>query len=357
MDKEKRGTLVWSTGISGCGRKEHLSRLGKLAEANGKKIKIYNVGDMILEEAKINSINLTPGKVLDAPRSTLNALRAAVFRMILAQIEKDRAENDIVIINLHTVFFWKDAYHPAYNIHYMKEFNPDMFVCFIDSADTIIEALNKREQWQNQHLTEQLVWLWQNCEVNNTENYRFLFGKKPKPYFTIPVTQPEETLYYLALEPWRQRVYAQMPISHLDEDELKSVREFIKWLWNYFIIFDPLTIDIKRTKAATPDDQRTRNNQTVIRDRYWHIGQSELCIAYIAKLVFTAGVIDETREAQDTNKDIYWIFPKENYGPFEGYLVEPSKIFLELEGFKKFVIEKMAPEIEKRKQKYLKQGK
>ncbi|MFH0891287.1 MAG: AAA family ATPase, partial [Candidatus Falkowbacteria bacterium] len=311
MTDKKRGTLVWSTGISGCNRKEHLSRLAKLAEVNGKKIKIYNVGEMIFDEAEVNSVHLTSAKVLDTPHYTLDSLRAAVFQKILAQIEKDLAENDIVIINLHTVFLWKDGPRMAYNIQYLKKFNPDMFVCFIDSADTILESLLKREQWQNQHLTEQLVWLWQHCEVNNTENYRFLFGKKPKPFFVVPVTQPEETLYYLALEPWRPRVYAQMPISHLAEEELKAVREFIKWLWNYFVIFDPLTIDIKRTKAVTADDQRARNNQTVIRDRYWHIGQSEICIAYIAKLVFTAGVIDETREAQDTNKDIYWIFPKD----------------------------------------------
>ena len=177
-----------------------------------------------------------------------------------------------------------------------------------------------------------------------------------KPFYTIPKTQPEETLYYLVFEPWRPIVYAQMPISHLDEKELEKVHEFIKWLWKYFIVLDPLTIDIKYSTPESEADARARNNQTVIRDRYWHIGQSELCIAYFVKIVFTAGVVDETREATDTNKDIYWIFPKDP-GPFETYLVEPTKIFKELKKFKKHVRGVMVPEIEKRKEKYLKDNK
>src|SRR3989339_692922 len=119
-----------------------------------------------------------------------------------------------------------------------------------------------------------------------------------------------------------------------------------------FIIIDPLTIDIKYSKAENEADMRARNNQTVIRDRYWHIGQCELCIAYFVKIVFTAGVVDETREAIDTNKDIYWIFPKDP-GPFEKYLVDPKKIYRDLDAFKKHVEDVMVPEIEKRKEKYL----
>src|SRR3989339_821226 len=277
----KRGKLIWATGISGCGRKEYLDKLKKLCGKQNKKIKIYNVGDIMFEIAKNNSIHITHEKVLDTPQPTLNALRAAVFERILGQINQDLEKNDIVIINVHTVFFWKDYWLSAYNVQYIRKFNPDMFINFIDSADKILERLQRKGQWKNQGLTEQIVWLWQ-----------------------------------------------------------------------YFIIIDPLTIDIKYSKEENEADMRARNNQTVIRDRYWHIGQCELCIAYFVKIVFTAGVVDETREAIDTNKDIYWIFPKDP-GPFEKYLVDPKKIYRDLDAFKKHVEDVMVPEIEKRKEKYL----
>ncbi|OGF25360.1 hypothetical protein A2331_02295 [Candidatus Falkowbacteria bacterium RIFOXYB2_FULL_34_18] len=347
----KRGKLIWATGISGCGRKEYLDKLKKLCGKQNKKIKIYNVGDIMFEIAKNNSIHITHEKVLDTPQPTLNALRAAVFERILGQINQDLEKNDIVIINVHTVFFWKDYWLSAYNVQYIRKFNPDMFINFIDSADKILERLQRKGQWKNQGLTEQIVWLWQNMEYNNTENYKYIFDEI-KSFHTIPKDQPEETLYYLIFEPWRPIVYAQMPISHLDEQELEKVHEFIRWLWKYFIIIDPLTIDIKYSKAENEADMRARNNQTVIRDRYWHIGQCELCIAYFVKIVFTAGVVDETREAIDTNKDIYWIFPKDP-GPFEKYLVDPKKIYRDLDAFKKHVEDVMVPEIEKRKEKYL----
>ncbi|MFC1678434.1 AAA family ATPase [Patescibacteria group bacterium] len=353
---KKRGKLIWATGLPGCERKEYLKRLVKLCKKNGKKIKIYNIGDRMFEIAKKTDIPITIEKVLDSPPHTINPTRAAALEGPLAKREIDLAENDIVMYILHTRYVWEGEWIPAYNIHYMKKFDPDMFISFIDSADKILQRLKDRDQWSDQDLSETLIWHWQNEEVNNTETYKYLFGEEKKPFYVIPVLQPEETLYHLIFEPWRPRVYAMMPISHLDEKELKKVTRFIKWLENYFIVFNPLTIDINYTKPVTETDRRTREHQTVIRDLYWHIGQSEMCIAYFVRLVFTAGVVIETKHARDTNKDVYWIFPKEP-GPFEKRYVKPTQIFKALAEFKQYVISDILPIIEQRKQKYLTQNK
>ena len=68
----------------------------------------------------------------------------------------------------------------------------------------------------------------------------------------------------------------------------------------------------------------SRHYQTVHRDLYWLLAQSNKSIAYFPKVIFSPGVIDELREAFETNKDAWVIFP-EDYSPFLAYF--SSKIF------------------------------
>lgn len=368
---KNRGQIICCTAIPGCGEKEYLDKIVKYCEQQDKKAKVWNLGDIIKEVAEFNGDHFSHEDMLNNYMET-RYMRAAAFERILNNIYRDLDEYDMIVVNIHTNFLWrsKDAaakwkrdWITAFNMHYLKRLNPDMFVCFVDSALKIIDELNRRPMWQAQEYTEQEIWLWQENEVNKTEEYRFLFEGNPKPFYTIPIGQKVQTLHHLVFEPWRTRVYAQMPISHIkDESELDKVRGFMDWLWKYFVVFDPLTIDIvDSTKDGeklfeyepTDNDKRTRLNQTVIRDRYWHIGQSETCIAYFPELHFTAGVVDETREAQDTNKGVMWGNFQKQPGPFEDYLVQPDLIFPKLSDMKKYIAEVMAPTMEERKRVYL----
>ena len=47
-----KNMLVVATGVSGTGEKQYCERLISYAEVLGKKIKVFNTGDMFIEQAK-----------------------------------------------------------------------------------------------------------------------------------------------------------------------------------------------------------------------------------------------------------------------------------------------------------------
>ncbi|MCF7835628.1 MAG: AAA family ATPase [Candidatus Marinimicrobia bacterium] len=327
----RRGKLVWATGISGCGRKEHLARWQEYCEKKGKKVKIYHVGQMMFEWARLNEVPLTREKVLQAPDFVLNAVRGGVLEKIKGSLEKDLYENDAVVISHHANFFWQKIYRQAYNAYYIREFNPDMFVTFIDAGEDILERLKKRKQWLGQGIDEKDVLLWQNIEVKDTKSFKQWIDSDSK-FFVIPIKQPVETLHHLLFKTERKIVYVQMPISHLGVDDLEKVKLFVRYLWNYFVVFDPLTIEtgvIHAEEEGVVEDL-TKHFQAVHRDLNWFIPQVDATIAYIIKPVFTAGVIDECVEAYNSCKSVWVIFPEETSSPF---LKFRARIFKSTEEF------------------------
>ena len=44
---KKRGKLIWATGIPGCGGKRHLKEWQQYCESQGKKVKIYHIGELM----------------------------------------------------------------------------------------------------------------------------------------------------------------------------------------------------------------------------------------------------------------------------------------------------------------------
>ena len=75
----KRGKLIVVAAPSGSGRKDHLSRVAKFCAKNGKKVRVYQIGQLLFEQAEEQGIHLTHQNVLDRNPDTLNGLRATVF--------------------------------------------------------------------------------------------------------------------------------------------------------------------------------------------------------------------------------------------------------------------------------------
>jgi len=230
--------LVIATSISGSGRKEYLNKLADYSKKFGKKVKIYHVGQMLFEHAKKVGIHLTPENVLNANPSVINAIRGAVFENILANLPKDRKENDVVIISIHSIFFWKKRFMRAYDRFYLNKLNPDMFITLFNKATDILNVLRSRDQWKPQKLALQEVLLWQNVEVEMTASWAEI---DRKPFYVISVLQDINALYRLLFEPWIEPVYICMPITHLKKkSDKEKVEKFIKELEKYFVVFNPL---------------------------------------------------------------------------------------------------------------------
>ncbi len=315
------GKLVISTAVSCCGSKKiFFPNLEECRIKEKKKIKIYNVGDMITEWAWENArIKLPLKTILYVNKMAMNLAQAAVFQLILFSLKQDLEENDVVSINFHNRFLWwkGGVYIPVYNELFIKRliksgFEPDMFICFIDNANDISKRLKENEQWKGENLSEKDIWLWQNEEVNITKGLRF-FSENDTRFFVMPVRQPAETLYYLLFEPWRPVVYIQMPLSHIKASELKKVVWLIGELRKYAVVFDPMTIEtgiVEREeleKADSDTEIMVRHTQTGYRDTEWFIPQVDVCLAYYVKLVLTLGMVDETATGAGLGKQTWAI--------------------------------------------------
>jgi hypothetical protein len=334
------GKLVITTGISGCGRKEiFLPTFVDLCDKNGKKFKIYNVGEMIPEWAWENAGEELPAKtILFVNKQAMNLALAGVFKDILSSLRQDLDEFDVVLINLHIRFLWwkGNIYVPVRNEIFIADliksgFEPAMFVCFIDNANDILKRLKDKEQWKDQNLNEKDLWLWQNEEVNDTKSF-ILSSRKKINFFVMPIRQPSETLYHLIFEPWRPVVYIQMPLSHIKASKLKKVIWLIGELRKSAVVFDPMTIEtglVEQEELEKADDNAeiiVRHTQTGYRDTEWFIPQCDICLAYYVELVLTLGVVDETATAVGLGKQTWAIFPT-NASPFLVFRVPPERIF------------------------------
>lgn len=310
--------LVIVTSISGSGRKRYLKDFEEYALKHKKRVKIYHVGQMIFEHANKIGVLITPENVLNANPYVLNSLRSAVFENILSSLNKELKENDAVIVSIHSFFYWKKIFTRAYDRFYLRQFSPDMFVTFIDDTSLIKRRLNRRAQWKPEKLTEQELLLWQNVEVEVTAAWAEM---NLKPFYVIPVNQSLETLYRILFCPKYEPVYMSMPMTHLkNKKDKEKIDKFVKVLEKYFVVFDPRNVEVGPAPTKTKKRENLIiYNQTVNRDLYWLIKQSRKVIAYFPKVVSSPGVINELREAYETSKDVWLIYPSKRGSPFITY--------------------------------------
>jgi len=321
--------VIIVTSVSGSGRKQYLNRVTKYAQRKGKKIKTYHVGQMLFKKKKKVGVHLTPENILNANPSTINAIRGAVFENILANLPEDRKQNDLVIISIHSIFFWKKRFMRAYDRFYLNKLKPDMFITLFNKATDILKELNSRDQWKPQNLSLQEVLLWQNVEVEMTASWAEI---DRKPFYVVSVLQSTNTLYRLMFEPWVDPVYVCMPITHLKKkSDKEKIEKFVKKLEKHFVVFNPLKLD---TLVGQEFDLASYH-QTVNQDLYWLIKQSKKVIAYFPIVVSSPGVINELREAHETNKDVWLIFPSKTKSPFLVYF--SSRIFESTKEFFRFL--------------------
>ncbi|QQG46168.1 MAG: hypothetical protein HYY55_04410 [Candidatus Niyogibacteria bacterium] len=309
--------LIITTAISGSRRKEYLQKFEERAKASGKKVKIYHVGQMMLEHSNHIGVNFTPENVLNAPPSVIGAVRSAVFERIAGELPKELKKNDVVFINIHAFFYWKNVFVRAWDNYYVSQLNPDMFLAFVDDVIGIDRELRRRKQWKKEKLTYNEILLWRNVDVEMTASWAEM---KRKLFYVIPSQSNEKLLYRMIFEPHLEKIYIAMPLTHfMNPAGQKIVDNFIKKLEKYFVIFDPREVEmVEQWKPSMRTEEVL--NQIVNRDMYWLIKQVDRVIAYFPKPVLSPGVINELREAHETNKEAWLVYPKgETMSPFLTY--------------------------------------
>ncbi len=308
--------VVVTTSVSGSRRDEYLSKFKAYAEARGKKIKIYHVGDMLFEQAEQIGVKLNRKNILNTNKQTLNAIRSAVFERIVSEIPSLVSDGFLIIVDNHASFYWKYRYELAFDHDYVRQISPDHFVNLVDDADSMVEELKTREQWQpflfegkSHEYALERVLEWQSVEVEWTKGLAQLDRKR---FFVIPAKAHETIMYRLIFEPWRKVFYLGMPLTLLHGDEYAEARRRIDdlgaWLAKSVIVVDPRFVE-----PLTPEHLSAINpavyHQVVARDLYWLIPQCNGMVAFFPEVAFSAGVNNEMREVHETNGDTFLIYP------------------------------------------------
>ena len=344
--------IAVTTSISGSRRDEYLGNFKTYAETRGKQVKIYHVGDMLFEHAEQIGVKMNRKNVLNTNKQTLNAIRSAVFERIVSEIPDLVVQGFSIVVDNHASFYWKYRYELAFDHNYLRRLNPDLFINFVDDADSVVAALKAREQWQeflfegkgddDRYALERILE-WQSVEVEWTKGLAQLDLKR---FFVVPAQASESIMYRLMFEPWRKVFYFGMPLTLLHGDEYTDARRRIDdlglWLERSVIVMDPRFIE-----PLTPEHLSKINpvvyHQVVARDLYWLIPQCDGMVAFFPEVAFSAGVNNEMREVHETNGDTFLIYP-------EGKAISPfltewsDKVFRHEEKFKESFMRYLGPE-------------
>lgn len=342
--------VIVATGISGTGEKQYSADLKAIAQNRKQIIHIFNVGEMILEQARKLGIRITKEKVLNMHRDTIRALRADVFDIILSELTKINAKRESVLINIHAAFYWKNQYVESVDYHYLSKISPDFYINFLNNSDVVMVNLKKGAQWaflfrDGEECAIEKIMEWQTVEHLATTIVANFSGK---PVFVIPAGGCREVLYRFMFERWRKVFYLGMPLTFMHGEENKDSREridlFARWLENYVNLMDPRFMEpLKISQLTSRNENKSVHHHIVGRDLNILLPQCDGMIGFYPKEVASYGENCEREEKHRTNGDTFLIYPKKEFlSPF--FTEWADEIFSSEEEFKTRFLEYLGKE-------------
>lgn len=340
------------TGQVGMDKKPYLERVVRFAGDQGENVHLYNLGDIMYDEAP----DVKPGTILNLPLSRLNSLRRAAFKDVLAAARDHDGPHDHVLVNTHATFRWRHGLFAAFDFDQIALLKPDLLVCLVDNIELVHHRLH-RDHVSDATLKDCMVWREE--EILATE---LLAQAIPGSRFAIVArgrhADTRAAMFRLVLRPAMRRVYPSFPMSHVADmpEVLAEIDAFRAELAKHFIAFDPGDVDekllLERAIAATrdgrdwveadphplagsrqtPEPIRVRarevldiagdiDGQIYMRD-FKLIDQSDMIVSLIPELPggipgLSSGVERELQHAFEHAKEVYVVWkPKKPPSPF-----------------------------------------
>ncbi len=307
--------LVFFNGIAGCGEDKYLEKFQELCRERGKEVEIHSVGERILEIGRRDYPDLGKYDLMKFPDSTVSAWRSAALESLKSEVEDSSKAH---ILDAHASFWKQNGPSPAMNARHLKHFDPDLYVQIIDYEPDIHKRLQENKELpEEQKLSLEEVVRWQ--EVERYTNI-ILSDHQQKPFHIIANQHPPHNLYNLMFKPDKPVIYQSFPISNIDKEKLKAVKNHVEKLREHSTVYDPIEIDPADVKGSTAE---LINNHTVKRDEQF-INQSDIVVVNYPELVYSSGVEYEINYASKTGKPVWIIKPDGYAGPFTEYTCEKS---------------------------------
>ena len=339
---------VVCTGMSGTGRLGYVREVAALARRHGHDVAVFDVKEIMFRIAADRGQPVEEETILDTAGSTLEALRAAALEQVLRLAET----TPHFILATHALFRWRNALIPGFDVHYLNQVQPDLYVTISDTITAIKGRLDRQVRWRHYSYNDLLTW--RDEETFVTE---MMASFQRKRHYLIARDQPPDTLYRLMFRPEVPTVYRSYPITHIvDRPGLQAECDALGvQLDEQFVAFDPMAIkDSQAPQRATPPgppptggegearrdggegeaspaaatftpaEMQYMADQTVARD-YKLIKQSDFVVVYYPTTVLSAGVISEMIYAVANGKQVFavWLPPTEPSPFFSYYCTEP----------------------------------
>jgi len=324
--------IVLVTGMVGIDKKPYLQEVCALGRQDGRDILLCNVGDLMYAEAP----DIAPGRILDIPLQRLHSLRRSVMKDIIARSRQ--AEHTLV--NTHATFRWRHGLFPAFDFWQLRQLDPDLFICLIDSAEPLHVRLT-REHPIRHSLKDLLVWREE--EVLATELMQRGIDEA-KPFYCLSRGTGRgtvETFYRLMFEPTRPKAYLSFPMTHvMDRPDLQErIAAFRAAMKRLFTCFDPADLEeayLPGRARQAREQGRNRiqvtalgqtvefdieevlqieadiNSQIYARD-FALIDQADMIVSYIPEIepgraAISSGVERELQHAHEAAKDVFVVW-------------------------------------------------
>ncbi len=347
---------VVCTGMSGTDRLNYVREVAALARRHGHDVAVFDVKEIMFRIAADRGQPVEEETILDAAGSTLEALRAAALEQVLRLADT----TPHFILATHALFRWRNALIPGFDVHYLNQIQPDLYVTISDTITAIKGRLDRQARWH--HYSYHDLLTWRDEETFVTE---MMASFQRKRHYLIARDQSPDTLYRLMFRPEVRTVYRSYPITHIvDQPDLQAECDALgAQLDEPFVAFDPMAIKdpqaperaappgpsptdgaeeawsdggegeappsalTKRSAAEatfTPAEVQYMDDQTVARD-YKLIKQSDLVVVYYPTTVLSAGVICEMSYAVANGKQVFavWLPPTAPSPFFSYYCTEP----------------------------------
>jgi adenylate kinase len=340
------------TGQVGMDKKPYLNGVARFAGAQGESLPLFNVGDMMYQEAK----DIRGGRILDLPLSRLTSLRRAAFKDIIAESR----DMESMMVNTHATFRWRHGLFSAFDFDQITKIRPDLFICLVDNIEVVHQRLHEEHDID---ATLKDCMVWREEEILATE---LMSQAIPGSKFYIVsrgrFASTERTMFRLLCRPQMKTVYPSFPMSHVVDmpEVMAEIDAFRNELAEHFITFDPGDVDEKLLldraleavkegkdffdhkplqlggldKGAEPIRMRTRevldiagdiDGQIYMRD-FKLIDQADMIVSYVPELIseggkvipgLSSGVERELQHAWEHAKEVYVVWkPSKNPSPF-----------------------------------------
>lgn len=309
--------ILFSTSVAGSNRSVIEEGAVRIAKKNGKKLRIINLVDEMVEVARELNNELTPATLLHLDKKILNVLKSTALHRISDEIKANPGWD--YIVDGHTAFWWKSGPVSLLDIEDFKELKPDLFITIISTAHELNSTLLSKKEWKDKDIDMYEMLLWSELEIYTTDLISKTLGREN---YLIGIGESPLTVYNLIYNPGMVKIYTSFSMEHRDTS-YQTISRFVNKLRKIAIVFDPRSVDLSayRKYSNDPRVHKIAANQTVRRD-YHMIDQADMVVIHMSSLVYSSGVDSERMHAHSTGKKVLLYFPFNKYSPFTPYFVD-----------------------------------